>query len=46
MTNNNADQANHKDSNKEKEKNEILKVKLKNLVVQDELLDTIKKDKS
>lgn len=31
--------------NKEKEKNEQLKLKLKNLVVQNEILDTIEKDK-
>lgn len=32
--------------NKEKEKNEKLKLKLKNLTVQNEILDTIEKDKS
>jgi hypothetical protein len=32
--------------NKEKDKNEVLTTKLKNLVVQNEILDTIERDKS
>ena len=32
--------------NKEKNKNEVLTTKLKNLVVQNEILDTIERDKS